>query len=327
MSKHSLVPTAKLNDGSEIPVIAFGTGSKLKNQDVVAFVTNALEAGFTHIDTAAIYKNEQYVGTALREVGLSRSELYITTKYDGGDVQEGVRTSLSKLNVTFVDLYLIHDTFIVPNGDIEHTWSQFESIQKEGLVKSIGVSNFSAADLERIVRSGHVLPSVNQIRLHPYIWTFYKDLLEYSAKHNIVIEAYGSLAPITQFPGGVLDPVLDKLAKRIGGTSAQVIFKWVLAKGAVVVTTSTRRERLEEYLATPSLPDLTPEEVAEIDAAGAKGPPTQLHRISTQLLHSLAKTSGARVTGAHRLALAGLLSIFIVGGLFFCRTASFAAMF
>lgn len=266
-------PTIALNDRNKIPAIAFGTGSKFFRKDVTQYVDQALESGFSHIDTAAVYGNEEFVGTAIRESGLDRSELYITTKYDGGDIQQSIRSSLDKLDVKSVDLYLIHFPRLVEH-DFEGTWREIENIKEAGLAKSIGVSNFSLDDLKSVVKSARIKPAVNQIRFHPYNFSSYKDVLEYSAKHGIVTEAYGSLAPITQFPNGSLDPVLATIAKRIGGTPAQVIFKWVLAKGAVIVTTSSKTERLQEYLAVADLSDLTPEEVAAIDEAGAKGAPT-----------------------------------------------------
>ncbi|TFY80230.1 hypothetical protein EWM64_g3783 [Hericium alpestre] len=183
------------------------------------------------------------------------------------------KCDLLRLELKSVDLYLIHLARIVPGGNIVAAWEEFEKIKKDGLAKSIGVSNFSLAELKTVVESGSIKPSVNQIQLHAYNYAVYKGLFEYCAKHNIVIEAYGSLAPITRFPGGPVDDVLKSISKRIGGTPAQVIFKWLLAKGIVVVTQSTKEHRVKEYLATVDLPDLTEEEIAAIEEAGAKGPP------------------------------------------------------
>jgi len=136
------------------------------------------------------------------------------------------------------------------------------------------VSNFTLEWLRRIVKTGKVVPAVNQIHLHPYNYASWRDALAFSAKHGIAIEAYGSLAPITTYPGGPLDTVLATIARRIGGTPGQVIFKWAHAKSIVVVTTTARRTRLDEYLNVVHLPDLTSEEVEAIDEAGAKGPPS-----------------------------------------------------
>jgi len=146
-------------------------------------------------------------------------------------------------------------------------------IREAGLTRSIGVSNFNLRRLQRVVKTGKVVPAVNQINLHPYNYASWKSALDFSEKHGIVTEAYGSLAPITTFPGGPIDPVLATIARRIGGTPVQVIFKWVHAKGFAVVTTTTKRTHLDDYLRVIELPDLTPEEVEAIDKAGAEGPP------------------------------------------------------
>ncbi|KAH8997150.1 NADP-dependent oxidoreductase domain-containing protein [Lactarius hatsudake] len=252
------VPTTPLNDGNQIPVIAFGTGSKLKfkARDVTAVVEQALEAGFSHIDTAAFYANEQFVGRALHESGLPRADVCVTGKYGGrdDDVQGAVRTTLSKLGLTHLDLYLVHDPSLIVNDDVEGLWGRMVEIRSAGLAKSIGVSNFTLELLQRVVKTG-VLPAVNQIQLHPYNYASWKEVLEFSAKHGIVTEAYGSLAPITTYPGGPVDPVLSTIARRIGGTPGQ------------------RRTRLDEYLAVVHLPDLTKDEIDAIDRAGALGPP------------------------------------------------------
>ncbi|KAF8843340.1 Aldo/keto reductase [Paxillus ammoniavirescens] len=264
--------TTKLLDGYELPAIAFGTGSTMKFKDVTDYVEQALDSGFSHIDTAAFYETEKYVGIALRESGLPRSNVYITTKYAGGGVSESIRNSLHDLALTFVDLYLVHTPRVL--DDFESDWREFESLKKDGLAKSIGVSNFSLEQLQRIVKTARDKPVVNQIELHPYNYAEMKDLLEYCAKQDIVVEAYSSLNSITKNPGGPVDAVVNAAAKRINATPNQVIFAWVRSKGAVIVTTSRSRERLQEYLAVPDLPPLTPEEIAAIDEAGAQGPPS-----------------------------------------------------
>jgi diketogulonate reductase-like aldo/keto reductase len=262
-----------LNDGNQIPALAFGTGSKFKLKDVTAVVEQALEAGFSHIDTASAYANEQFVGAAIRESGLPREDLWVTGKYDGhdDDVQGAVRTSLRKLGLAHLDLYLVHTPWSIVNDDVEKLWGRMVDIREAGLA-NIGVSNFKLELLQRIVKIGKTLPTVNQIELHPYNYASWKQVLDFSAKHGIVTEAYGSLAPITKYPGGPLDPVLATIAQRIGGTPGQVIFKWAHAKRFVVVTTTERRTRLDEYLGVFHLPDLTLDEIEAIDKAGAMGP-------------------------------------------------------
>jgi diketogulonate reductase-like aldo/keto reductase len=262
-----------LNDGNKIPAVAFGTGSNLAGHDATEYVEQALECGFTHIDTAAVYLNEYTVGTAIKESGLSRSELYITTKYFEGNIRDSMKDSLSQLGLTHVDLYLIHQPTQVED-DFEGAWKEFEKIREDGLAKSIGVSNFNVEQLQTILKTAKIKPAVNQIRFHPYNYAEQKSLLEYSAKHGIVTEAYSSLSPITKMPGGPVDIPVACAAKRIGATPTQVILSWVRSKGIVIVTTSRTKQHLQEYLAVPDLPALTKEEILAIDEAGAKGYPS-----------------------------------------------------
>lgn len=296
--------TVPLNDGKKIPAIAFGTGSIYKHTDVTQLVNQALETGFSHIDTAAFYDTEQYVGNAIHESGLARSGLYITTKYGLGDVREGIETSLKKLGLAFVDLYLIHQPQVIP--DLDAAWAQFEVIQKDGLAKSIGVSNFTLAQLQALVKNARVRPAVNQIQLHPYNYAANKALLAWSAQHGIVTEAYSSLSSITKFPGGPVDVPVAAAAARLGISPTQVLLSWVRAKGAVIVTTSSSKARLEEYLAVADLPPLSDAEIAAIEAAGANGPPGILSCIR-----------GRGLTPNVKSALAGVL--LLVWALFFFR--------
>ncbi|KAL5524716.1 hypothetical protein ACEPAF_9861 [Sanghuangporus sanghuang] len=262
----------KLNDGNEIPGIAFGTGSVLKGTDVTDYVEQAIEKGFSHIDTAQFYETEKFVGQAIREEGLQRDDVFITTKFGFGKVSEAIQASLQNLGVKQVDLYLIHSPRSL-EGTLENTWREFEKIKDSGLAKSIGVSNFSVDQLEQVRKIARIQPTVNQINFHPYNWKENKELVEYAAKHNIVLEAYSSLSPITKTPGGPVDPVLKSVGERLGATPAQVIFSWVKSKGIVIVTTTSKKERLDEYLAVADLPELTEADVVAIEEAGAKGPP------------------------------------------------------
>jgi diketogulonate reductase-like aldo/keto reductase len=265
-----------LNDGNKIPAIAYGTWSvKLKGKDFHEYIEQALNTGFCHIDTAQWYNNEESIPIAIRESGLTRSEVYITSKYStwSSNIEEEIRASLKKLETKQLDLYLIHSPTLIKNGDFESTWLQFERFKREGLTKSIGVSNFTVEDLQKLLKTAHVKPAVNQIRLHPYNYVEHAPLLEYHSKHGIITEAYGSLASITIFPGGPVDAAVEKAASRLGITPSQVILLWVKAKGAVIVTASTSKHHLEQSLSAGDLPPLTEEEVAAIDAAGAKGPP------------------------------------------------------
>ncbi|KAF5335623.1 hypothetical protein D9758_014808 [Tetrapyrgos nigripes] len=266
-----------LNDGNAMPTIAFGTGSKWKRQDVTALVGQAIDAGFWHIDTAAYYETEEYVGKAIRESGLSRSEIFITTKYPSPEhrtIPEEIRKSLKNLGLKHVDLYLIHFPESVP--DIQIGWREMETIKSEGLAKSIGVSNFVLEQLQKVLSTANVTPAVNQISLNPYNYRQMKSTIDYCKKNGIVVEAFSSLAPITQYPGGPVDEALQDAAERLKITTVQVIFLWLRAKGLSIVTTTSKKEHMEEYLSVGDLPPLTPEEVEAIDEAGAKGPPSTL---------------------------------------------------
>ncbi|KAJ7752575.1 Aldo/keto reductase [Mycena metata] len=283
----------QLNDGREIPSIGFGTW-KLGNGDgPISQVDQAISLGFSHVDTAQSYRNETEAGTAIRESGLARKEIFITTKYsglDGLDIKTSIKNSLKNvrrfsfsfllgggacreefLGVDYVDLYLIHHPRLaVP--DIPTAWKEMEEIKEQGLVKSIGVSNFEVSDLAILLASAKVQPVANQILLHPYVYARQLPILEYAAKHKIVIEAYSALIPVTSLPGGPVDAPVKAIADRLGVSNDQVLLAWTKAKGAVVVTTSSKKERLLGYINAGDLA-LTEDDIAAIDAAGAKGPP------------------------------------------------------
>ncbi|KZT18405.1 Aldo/keto reductase [Neolentinus lepideus HHB14362 ss-1] len=262
----------KLNDGHMIPSIAFGTWTLGNGQGPIDQVEQALSVGFDHIDTAQSYRNEAEAGQAFKESGLSRSDVFITTKYSGTgglDVETSIQNSLGNLGVSYVDLYLIHSPRLA-YPDIPTIWSKMEKIKSEGKAKSIGVSNFQVQHLETLLASAKVKPAANQILLHPYVYKTQAPLLEYCAKNNIIVEAYSALIPLTHQPGGPVDKPVNEIASRLSAKPEQVLLAWVKAKGAVAVTTSSRKERLQNYLAAGDL-DLTEEDVASIDAAGAAG--------------------------------------------------------
>ncbi|KAG6372477.1 NADP-dependent oxidoreductase domain-containing protein [Boletus reticuloceps] len=240
--------------GYSIPNIAWGTWKTGNDQVSTDRVKQALDIGFKHIDTAQAYRNETEAGIALRETSLSREDLFITTKYSGTnglDVDTSIRNSLG---VEYVDLYLIHSPRLaVP--DIPTAWAKMEKIKEAGLARcntsvffvllaarnlqicrSIGVSNFDEKDLKVLLASAKIKPDVNQILLHPYVYRRQLPILEYAARHDIVIEAYSALIPITHEPGGPLDAPLNRIASRLGATTDQVLLAWTKAKGAVVVT-------------------------------------------------------------------------------------------
>jgi len=272
----------KLNDGRHIPGIGFGTW-KIPQDVTSGQVDQGLGVGFDHIDTAQVYRNEEETGKALRESGLKREEVWVTTKYSGSDPGLGIRAtfeqSLRKLGVTYVDLYLIHSPRLVKD-DIAGAWKEFELLKKEGLAKSIGVSNFQIEDLKVLLESAEIKPAVNQILFHPYVYSKQKALVDFQNEHGIVTEAYSALTPLTSRPGGPVDKPVNAIAKRLDLKAEQVLLAWVAHKGAVIVTTSSKKERLEGYLAVGQI-QLTSEDVQSIDDAGAQTDYRKLTRFVT----------------------------------------------
>ncbi|KZT63594.1 Aldo/keto reductase [Daedalea quercina L-15889] len=260
----------KLNDGTEIPSIAFGTWKLGNGETTVVRVNQALEVGFTHIDSAQVYRNEKEAGEALRARGLRRQDAYITTKYSGrADIETSVRESCGYLGVDYIDLYLIHGPDLaVP--DIATIWAKMEKIQEAGFAKSIGVSNFNVPELQTLLASARIKPVVNQILFHPYVLSRQAPIVAFGARHGIVSEAYSVLIPITRYTGGPLDAPLKGICQRLGAEPEQVLLAWAKAKGVVVVTSSTKKERLQGYLKAGDL-ELTTADVEAIDAAGLAG--------------------------------------------------------
>jgi len=262
----------KLNDGHNIPSIAFGTWKLGNGQGPTDQVDQALSVGFSHVDTAQAYRNEEEAGIAIRESGLARSDIFITTKYsglNGLDIPTSINNSLKNLGVSYVDLYLIHHPRLaVP--DIPTAWKQMEDLKEKGLVKSIGVSNFGVSELETLLASAKIKPAANQILLHPYVYAEQKPILEFGAKHGIVTEAYSTLIPIVVSPGGPLDRPLSKITKKLNVTADQVLLAWAKSKGAVVITTSSKKFRLEGYLRAADL-KLSDEDIEALEKAGNKG--------------------------------------------------------
>ncbi|KAF7363603.1 Aldo-ket-red domain-containing protein [Mycena sanguinolenta] len=257
------VPTIKLNDGSEVPVIAIGTGTALFGRDCANAIQLAIECGVTHLDGAQAYGNEASLGAGIKAAGKPRSDLYVVTKLKPGtkaaDVKSSLVDSLNKLGLDFVDLFLIHTPS--RDGTVQEIWQAMEAVHAEGLAKSIGVSNFTVDDLKAILPRAKVIPSVNQLEIHPYVWKAVEPIVKYGRENGgITCSSFGGLSPLIRAPRRTRRPV----------TPAQVLFKWILQKGAFVVTTSSKEARIKEYLEVSHVPDLTAEEIQAIDNAGAK---------------------------------------------------------
>jgi len=282
MSLSSTKTEFVLNNGSKIPWIAYGTGTALYRQPAEKHVILALETGFTHIDTAEVYANEDSVGEGIQTYlsktpSVKREHIYLVTKLNkvepGKTVRDALVESLRKLKVSYVDLYLIHSP--VPfKGRLKEVWKEFEAVQKEGLTKNIGVSNFRLHDFEEFISDATVIPAVNQIEFNPLVLKASEPLLEYHKKHNILTTAFGGLVPLTKKRHGPLDAELTKITQRLSKehgkevTETQVLIKWLLAKNVLPVTTSSKKSRLENLLETPKVPELTAAEITAIDEAG-----------------------------------------------------------
>src|SRR4051794_17157447 len=237
------VPRTKLNDGSEIPQLGFGV-FQVPPDETAAAVIRALEAGYRHIDTAAAYRNEAGVGEAIRSSGLDRDDVYVTTKcfndshgYDAA--RRALGSSLERLRMDRVDLYLIH--WPVPSQDLyAETWRALVDLQAEGLATSIGVSNFNESHLRRIIDETGVTPAVNQIELHPRFTQ--AELRRVHGELGIATEAWSPLAQ-----GHVLDdPAITEVAERHGKAAGQVVIRWHLQLGNIVIPKSVTPERIAE---------------------------------------------------------------------------------
>jgi 2,5-diketo-D-gluconate reductase A len=237
------VPDVTLNDGVPIPQLGFGV-FQVPPEDTVEVTTHAFLAGYRHIDTATLYGNEAQVGQAVHAAGLTRDDVFITTKLANSDhgheqTHHAFKASLDRLEMEFVDLYLIH--WPIPSQDkYAETWKAFVELKGEGLIRSIGVSNFQPAHLRRIVEETGVTPSVNQIELHPYFQQ--EGLRREHADRGIVTEAWSPLAQ-----GKVLDdPTIVEIAEAHGKTPGQVVLRWHIQLGNVVFPKSVTPDRIRE---------------------------------------------------------------------------------
>jgi len=259
------VPSIDLNDGNSIPQLGFGTW-QIPRGDTAELVTHAFQVGYRHIDTAAAYGNEAGVGQAIHASGLNRGELFITTKCWNDDqgyeeAKHALRASLDRLELDYVDLYLIH--WPAPSQDrYAQTWRAFVEMREEGLARSIGVSNFNPEHLDRIVGETGVTPTVNQIELHPRFAQH--GLRREHADRGIATEAWSPLAQ-----GQILDDsVIGGLAERHGRTPGQIVLRWHIQHGNVVFPKSSTPERIEENFDVFGF-HLSDADMAEIDALDA----------------------------------------------------------
>lgn len=250
-----------LNNGVEMPILGFGV-YQVPPEDTQRVVEDALEVGYRSLDTAAAYFNEDAVGRAIKASGIPRDELFITTKLwisDAGDegARVGFERSLGKLGLDHLDLYLIHQPF----GDTYGSWRTMEKLLAEGLTRAIGVSNFYPDRLVDLVEHNEVVPAINQIETHPFFQR--ADYQELLASLGVRIESWG---PFAEGRNNLFtDPVLSEIARAHDATVGQVVLRWLVQRGVVVIPKSVRRERMEENFAAADL-ELTDADVAAIAA-------------------------------------------------------------
>jgi len=257
-------PTVEFNDGHSIPQLGYGV-FKVPADEAERAVSQAFEAGYRHIDTAAIYGNEEGVGAAIAKSGIARSELFITTKlwndrHHGDEPDKAIAESLEKLGLEQVDLYLVH--WPTPaKDDYVHAWEKMIGIRERGLARSIGVSNHLVPHLERIVEATGVVPAVNQIELHPAYPQ--REITDWAAAHGVLIESWGPLGQGKYDLFGA--DAVASAAAATGRTPAQVVLRWHLQKGFIVFPKSVHPERMAENIDVFDF-ELTDAQIAAIDA-------------------------------------------------------------
>ncbi|MBC7279745.1 aldo/keto reductase [Nocardioides sp.] len=270
------VPTIKLNDGTSIPQFGLGVWQVPENE-TEQVVSQALEVGYRHIDTAQMYQNEAGVGAALKTAGLAREDVYVTTKlnnsqHDPAKAKASLERSLLLLGLDHVDLFLIHWPLPTQyDGTYAKTWEALVGLREAGLTTSIGVSNFQPDHLDKIVAETGVAPAVNQIEVHPYFTN--EAARSATLAHGAKVESW---SPLGQGGGELSDPVVAEIASAHGKSPAQVLLRWQIDRGDIVFPKSVRRERLEENLAIFDF-ELSDDQIAALAAldkgeSGRSGP-------------------------------------------------------
>ncbi|GAA5976268.1 hypothetical protein JCM10908_005436 [Rhodotorula pacifica] len=289
------VPTFTLSDGRKVPALAWGNGTGNAKKTAIESGVLAVKSGIRHIDTAQGYDNEEETGRsidqAIKEVGVSASDIFLTTKIstEGGDpnaagielkdLRDSVKQSLARLGRQ-PDLLLVHNPFVPPKGKLVEFWKILEDLKDDGTITaSLGVSNFRPQDFKELLPVCKYKPTVNQLEYHPYVLSHLDPVLKIMNEHSIRVASYGPMSPVLRHPsktGGPIRPLLAKAAERLSKEhgvevdEATVCLLWCRAKGAIAVTASANPKNIEKMAATQKLPDLTKEEVDEIEQTGRK---------------------------------------------------------
>ena len=253
----------KLNNGIEMPIEGYGV-FQIDPEETERCVLEALAAGYRSLDTAATYGNEEGVGKAIKKSGVAREDIFLTSKLWVADqgyekAKKAFEKTLEKLGTDYLDLYLIHQ----PLGDYYGSWRAMEELYKEGKIKAIGVSNFDSTRLVDLIVNNEVVPALNQIELHPFLQQ--KDAQKVMKEYGVKVESWG---PLAEAKHGILeDEMLNEIAAKHNKTVAQVILRWHLEQGIIIIPKSVRKERMAENLDVHdfSLDESDMEKFAELD--------------------------------------------------------------
>lgn len=268
MNKLNINSKIVLNNKTKMPVMGLGTYESKNEEEVTNAVKWALHAGYRLIDTAMVYKNEEGVGKGIRESGIPREEIFITTKLWNTDqgyesALRAINVSLAKLGLSYVDLYLVHWPTADEEGKIsinkrQETWKAMEEIYKSGKAKAIGVSNYTITHLEEMKKYATIMPAVDQVEFHPFLCQ--EELLNYCKQNNIMLEAY---RPLTKGKR-LSNKTVELIAKKYNKTDAQILLRWSIQHGCIPIPKSVHRERIEENIKVFNF-DLSTEEMKTLD--------------------------------------------------------------
>ncbi|GME56655.1 Aldo-keto reductase [Neofusicoccum parvum] len=279
------IPSLKLNDGNSIPMLGYGTGTAWYktgdesqiDRSLVEATKTAIKLGYTHLDGAEMYKTEPELGQAIKESGVEREKLFVTTKVYANikDIKSAIKISLKKLQLDYVDLYdsptapyLIHAPFFTKSDEeLQAKWAEMEEVQAAGLARSIGVSNYLPQHLEATLKTAKVVPAINQIEFHPYLQ--HAKLLDFHKQHGIATQAYGPLSAATKAKPGPIDDFSAALAKKYAVSEGEIALRWCIDQDIIPITTSSKEQRLSDYLRAATF-KLTPAEIKGLKELGEK---------------------------------------------------------